>query len=80
MAKMTLSTMSMRVNYMMATMRENAIADTWEKFVDADRHYYRTTEGGDKVTALIHELIELGVDEDAIFDKDLDIRDAETEA
>ena len=80
MANMTLSTMSMRTNYMMAAMREKAIADTWKKFVEADAHYYRTSEGGDKVAKLIHELIELGVDEEAIFDKDLDIRDAEAEA
>lgn len=80
MAKMTLSAMSMKTNYMMSVMREKAIADTWKKFVEADKHYYRTSEGGDEVTKLIHELIELGVDEEAIFEKDLDIRDSEAEA
>lgn len=72
---MTLSTMVMRTNYMMETMRQRAIEDTLEQFKAADRHYYETCYGGKEVTRLIHELENLGVSDEYLNELDLSIRD-----
>lgn len=71
----TLSQMSVMTNYMMEQMRLNAIEETLKQFREADRHYYETSEGGQEVTRLIHELEGYGVDIDEISDIDLEIRD-----
>ena len=77
----TLSAAVLRTNYMMEVMRYNAIEETWKQFEEADRKYYKTCEGGDRVTKLIHDLESYGVDYKDIIDRDLEIRDeVESEA
>lgn len=71
----TLQGMRMNVDYMMEQIRINAINDTFEKFKEADRHYYETSEGGSEVTKLIKELEELGANMEYITEVDLQIRD-----
>ena len=65
----------MSVDYMMEQMRRNAIDSTFEKFKEADRHYYETCEGGDEVTKLIKELEALGANMEYVIEVDLQIRD-----
>ena len=72
---LTLQGMRMRTDYMMELMRIDAINDTFEKFKNADRHYYETCEGGDEVTRLFKELENLGANIDYVIDTDLQIRD-----
>lgn len=72
---MTLSRIVLKTNYMIEQMRLNAIDCTIDQFKEAARHYYQTSEGGQEVTKLIHELEELGVEMDEIIDIDLEIRD-----
>ena len=71
----TFQEMRMNVNYMMEQMRRNAIDSTFEKFKNADKHYYETCEGGDEVAKLIKELEELGANMEYVFEVDLQIRD-----
>lgn len=71
----TLQGMRMKTECMMEQMRINAINDTFEKFKEADRHYYKTSEGGKEVTKLIKELEELGANMEYITETDLQIRD-----
>lgn len=71
----TLQGMRMNVDYMMEQIRINAINDTFEKFKKADRHYYKTSEGGDEVTKLFKELEELGANMEYVIEVDLQIRD-----
>ena len=72
---MTFQAMRERTNWMMEQMRRNAIDSNFEKFKDAARHYYETSEGGDVVTELIHRLEELGANMDYVFDVDFEIRE-----
>ena len=72
---MTFQGMRMRTEWMMEQMRLNAIDVTVEKFMEAARRYYETSEGGREVTALIHELEALGMDPEEVIDLDLGIRD-----
>ena len=71
----TFQGMRMNVDYMMEQMRRNAIDSTFEKFKEADRRYYETSEGGDEVTKLIKELEELGANMEYVIEIDLQIRD-----
>jgi hypothetical protein len=71
----TLQDMKMKTEYMMEQMRINAINDTFEKFKEAARHYYETSEGGKEVTKLINELEELGANMEYVIVTDLQIRD-----
>lgn len=71
----TLQDMKMKTDYMMEQMRINAINDTFEKFKEAARHYYETSEGGKEVTKLINELEELGANMEYVIVTDLQIRD-----
>lgn len=71
----TLQRMMMRTNYMIEEIRRSAIDETIEKFKQASRHYYETSEGGADTTKYIHELVKLGVDMEYIVDIDLQIRD-----
>ena len=70
----TLQGMKMNVDYMMEQIRINAINDTFEKFKKADKHYYKTSEGGSEVTKLIKELEALGANMEYITEVDLQIR------
>lgn len=72
---MTLQGMRMRTDYMIEQIRIRAIEDTFEKFKEADRKYYQTSEGGDNVTKLYKELEELGANMEKVIDADLQIRD-----
>ena len=72
----TLQGMRMKTEYMMEQMRISAINETFEKFKEADQHYYETSEGGDIVTNLIKELQELGANMEYVIETDLQIRDA----
>lgn len=72
---MTLSQTVLRTNYMMEQIRINAINCTFEQFKKAARHYYQTSEGGQEVTRLIHELEDLGANMEIVIDTDLEIRD-----
>ena len=72
---MTLSAMSLRTEWMIEQIRRNAIDATFEAFKKAAKHYYETSEGGEEVTRLIHELEELGANYEVIIDTDLEIRD-----
>ena len=58
----TLQGMMMRTNYMIEEIRRSAIDETIERFKQASRHYYETSEGGADTTKYIHELVKLGVD------------------
>lgn len=71
----TLQCMRMRTEYMMEQMRIDAINDTFEKFKEADRYYYQTTECGDIVTKLFKALEELGANMEVVVETDLQIRD-----
>jgi hypothetical protein len=71
----TLQGMRMKTEYMMEQMRIDAINDTFEKFKEADKHYYETSEGGEIVTKLFKELEELGADMVFVIETDLQIRD-----
>ena len=71
----TLQGMRLKTDYMMEQMRINAINETFEKFKEADRHYYETSEGGKEVTKLIKDLEELGANMEYITEVDLQIRD-----
>lgn len=71
----TLQGMRMKTEYMMERMRIDAINDTFEKFKEADRHYYKTSEGGEIVTKLFKELEELGANMEFVVETDLQIRD-----
>ena len=71
----TLQDMKMKTEYMMEQMRINAINDTLEKFKEAAKHYYETSEGGKEVTKLIKELEELGANMEYVTEVDLQIRD-----
>ena len=71
----TIQGMRMKTAYMMEQIRRNAIDHTIEQFKTATRNYYKTCEGGDEVTRLIHELEDLGVDSDDIFEIDWSIRE-----
>ena len=71
----TLQDMKMKTEYMMEQIRINAINDTFEKFKEATRHYYETSEGGKDVTKLIKELEELGANMEYVIEVDLQIRD-----
>lgn len=70
----TFQEMRMNVDYMMEQIRINAINDTFEKFKQADRHYYETSDGGDEVTKLFKELEGLGANMEYITEVDLEIR------
>lgn len=59
----------------MEQMRVRAIEETFEKFKEADRRYYETSEGGAEVTKLIKELESMGANMDYVTDVDLQIRD-----
>lgn len=72
---LTLQGMREKTNYMMEQMRRNAIDSTLEKFKAADRHYYKTSCGGDEVTKLYKELESLGANMEYIVEIDLQIRD-----
>lgn len=71
----TLQGMRMKTEYMMEQMRIDAINDTFEKFKEVDRHYYKTSEGGEIVTKLFKELEELGANMEFVVETDLQIRD-----
>ena len=71
----TLQGMRMKTEHMMEQMRIDAINDTFEKFREADRHYYKTSEGGEIVTELFKELEELGANMEFVVETDLQIRD-----
>ena len=71
----TLQGMMMRTNYMIEEIRRSAIDETIDKFNQAARHYYETSDGGADTTKYIHELEKLGVDMEYIVDIDLQIRD-----
>lgn len=71
----TLQGMRMNVAYMMEKMRSDAISETFEKFKEADKRYYETSEGGEIVTRLFNELDELGADMVSVIETDLQIRD-----
>ena len=70
-----LQNMKMKTEYMIEQMRINAINDTFEKFKEAAKHYYETSEGGKEVTKLIKELEELGANMEYVTEIDLQIRD-----
>lgn len=46
----TLQGMMMRTNYMIEEIRRSAIDETIEKFKQAARHYYETSDGGADTT------------------------------
>ena len=71
----TLSTMSLKTNAMMEQIRLNAINYTIEQFKEAARNYYTNGYDNGETVKLIHELEELGVDDDYIFDLDWNIRE-----
>lgn len=71
----TLQGMQMNVEYIMEQIRIDAINETFEKFMEADKHYYETSEGGEMVTELIKRLEELGANMECVFETDLQIRD-----
>lgn len=70
----TFQGMRMKTEYIMEQIRIQSIEDTFEKFKEADRHYYRTSEGGADVTRLIKELENMGANMEVIIDTDLTIR------
>lgn len=71
----TLSRIAMKTNFRIEQIRMNAIAEVFEDFKKACRHYYETCEGGEEVTKLYHRLEELGANMEAVIDTDLEIRD-----
>jgi hypothetical protein len=71
----TLQGMRMNTEYMMEQMRIDAINEVFEKFKEADRNYYETSEGGEIVTELFKRLEELGANMELVFETDLQIRD-----
>ena len=65
----------MYIDYMMEQMRIDSINEIFEKFKEADRHYYKTSEGGREVTKLLKDLEELGANMEYVIEVDLQIRD-----
>ena len=72
---MTLSSMSLKTEWMIEQLRLQALQKTFNEYEEALRIYYRTCDGGDRCTKLYHELEELGADMEAVIDLDLEIRD-----
>lgn len=71
----TLQGLRMKTEYITEQIRIDAINDTFERFKEADRHYYETSEGGENVTNLFKELEELGANMEFVVETDLQIRD-----
>lgn len=71
----TFQGMRMETAHITEQIRNDAIKETLEKFKEADRKYYQTSEGGDIVTKLYKELERLGADIEMVIDLDLQIRD-----
>lgn len=71
----TLQDLSEKTYYMMEQMRQNAIDSTIAKFKDAARSYYRNGCDNGETRNLVRELLDLGVDLDAITDIEFEIRE-----
>lgn len=72
---LTFQAMREKTAYMMEEMRRSAIDTTVEQFKAAARRYYERGYDDGETVRLIHELEELGVDPDVIFDMDWEIRE-----
>lgn len=72
---MTLSEMTMKTNWMMEMMRQNAIVNTIEKFKAACHSYYKNGYDNGETVQLVKELEKLGLDIDEIADIESEIRE-----
>lgn len=72
---MNLQTMRMRTEYMMETMRQNAIMETFEKWKNAVREYYTNGYDNGETTKYYKELENLGANMDVLIDEDFRIRE-----
>ena len=73
---LTFQAMREKTAYMMEEMRRSAVDVTVKQFKAAARRYYERGYDEGQTVRLIHELEELGVDPDVIFDMDWEIRSA----
>lgn len=71
----TLSTVSLRTNWMMEQIRANAIEATIAEFEKACHNYYKNGYDNGESAKLVKELMDLGVDLDYITDIEFSIRD-----
>ena len=72
---MNLQTMRMRTEYMMETMRQNAIMDTFEKWKNAVREYYTNGYDNGETTKYYKELESLGANMEVLIDEEFKIRE-----
>lgn len=71
----TFQGMRMRTEYMVESIRLDAIRSTLDDWTKAAENYYRAGYDHGETARLYRELEDLGADMDAIFALDLEIRD-----
>lgn len=71
----TLQGLRMKTEAMMEEIRRRAIDDTIEKFKEAARTYYQRGYDNGETVKLVHDLMDLGVPQEAIIDIEFSIRD-----
>lgn len=76
---MTIQGMRMKTEWMIEEMRRRAIDETMKQFVSAAHTYYSQGYDNGETVKLIHQLEDLGVDPEVIFDIDFAIRESHKE-
>lgn len=71
----TLQEMRMNTEYMMETMRQNAIMDTFEKWKSAVKEYYTKGYDNGETTKYYKELESLGANMEVLIDEEFKIRE-----
>lgn len=70
-----LQEMRMKTEYMMETMRQNAIMETFEKWKAAVREYYTNGYDNGETTKYYKELENLGANMEVLIEEDFNIRE-----
>ena len=73
---MTIQGMRMKTEWMMEEIRRRAIDETMKQFVSAAHTYYSQGYDNGETVKLIHQLEDLGVDPEVIFEIDFAIRES----